>query len=470
MKELSPYQLGCHLDEDESPFSLVQPLCYEDHWVVFRTPEELDAVERALDVRSAHDSKLQRRLRAERLRLQPEMSSPDPASSPVEVWRRAFVEQMMSGVAPSMLVLEQMFRQVGEAMSIVPLSPRIVKLLDLTADVRGLLPFKCPRLPAHRKAGGDGEDMEEEHWRKVRNEQELVASLRDRLFAIELTLFPHCLGREWTQEKRNAFRRRLASVRPASRIALLMHQFATAALEAVRVLSAAELPPMPVDKTPRSKTKHYVPAVGDEVVYIPTGHRQHLQDKSQPPRPWEGQAQSSKHHVACVVEDVRHYKPVLLNVFKTRDFADEVEDEGRDKKRGLQLAPMSLSCLCVRLRPVSLKKKHAAGVAAHPAACTDGCFQVTMYEDSSLPEFVVNKATFDKGCQLMKGTRVKMYFSNVDSGTQRKAAAKPAGTWYTGVVVNNLFPVDGQPWECVQVRWDNDTQLTMACPWELTEV
>ena len=67
-----------------------------------------------------------------------------------------------------------------------------------------------------------------------------------------------------------------------------------------------------------------------------------------------------------------------------------------------------------------------------------------MYEDSSLPEFVVNKATFDKGCQLMKGTRVKMYFSNVDSGTQRKAAAKPAGTWYTGVVVNNLFPVDGQ--------------------------
>ena len=32
--------------------------------------EELDAVERALDVRSAHDSKLQRRLRAERLRLQ----------------------------------------------------------------------------------------------------------------------------------------------------------------------------------------------------------------------------------------------------------------------------------------------------------------------------------------------------------------------------------------------------------------
>ena len=152
-------------------------------------------------------------------RVQPEMSSPDPASSPVEVRRRAFVEQMMSGVAPSMLVLEQMFRQVGEAMSIVPLSPRIVKLLDLTADVRGLLPFKCPRPPAHhRKAGGDGEDMEEERWRKVRNEQELVASLRDRLFAIELTLFPHCLGREWTQEKRNAFRRRLASVRDASRL------------------------------------------------------------------------------------------------------------------------------------------------------------------------------------------------------------------------------------------------------------
>ena len=38
MKELSPYQLGCHLDEDSSPFSLVQPLCYKDHWVVFRTP------------------------------------------------------------------------------------------------------------------------------------------------------------------------------------------------------------------------------------------------------------------------------------------------------------------------------------------------------------------------------------------------------------------------------------------------
>ena len=90
-------------------------------------------------------------------------------------------------------------------------------------------------------------------------------------------------------------------MRTASRIALLMHQFATAALEAMRVLSAAELPPMPVDKTPRSKTKHYLPAAGDEVVYIPAGHRQHLQDKSQPPRPWEGQAQSSKHHVVRAV-------------------------------------------------------------------------------------------------------------------------------------------------------------------------
>ena len=82
MKELSSYQIGCHLGSDESPFTLVQCLCAVDHWVVYKTHQELDGVERTLDVRSPLDAKLLRRLKAERGRLQPTMSDAAASSAP----------------------------------------------------------------------------------------------------------------------------------------------------------------------------------------------------------------------------------------------------------------------------------------------------------------------------------------------------------------------------------------------------
>ena len=100
IKELSPYHLGTHLEADQSPFGLVQPHCNLDHWVVYKTPEEVDGVERALDVRSALDAKLVRRLKAERSRMQaPVMSGHDShhhssSSSPALQQRRAFCAGM----------------------------------------------------------------------------------------------------------------------------------------------------------------------------------------------------------------------------------------------------------------------------------------------------------------------------------------------------------------------------------------
>lgn len=97
IKELSPYHLGTHLEADQSPFGLVQPHCNLDHWVVYKTPEEVDGVERALDVRSALDAKLVRRLKAERSRMQaPVMSGHDDSSStcPALQQRRAFCAGM----------------------------------------------------------------------------------------------------------------------------------------------------------------------------------------------------------------------------------------------------------------------------------------------------------------------------------------------------------------------------------------
>jgi hypothetical protein len=98
IKELSPYHLGTHLSADESPFALVQTLCNIDHWVVYKTHEEVDGVERALDVRSVLDAQLVRRLKAERSRMQaPVMSGHDDAASssrPAHRQRRAFCAGM----------------------------------------------------------------------------------------------------------------------------------------------------------------------------------------------------------------------------------------------------------------------------------------------------------------------------------------------------------------------------------------
>jgi len=92
IKELSSYQIGCHLDSEESPFrESLQCLCSIDHWVVYKTPQEVDGVGRTLDVRSPLDAKLLRRLKAERCRLQPPaMAAPAAASSPLNRERNTF--------------------------------------------------------------------------------------------------------------------------------------------------------------------------------------------------------------------------------------------------------------------------------------------------------------------------------------------------------------------------------------------
>jgi len=90
VKDLTPYTVGCHLHPSQSPFELVQPLVHLDHWVVLKTKEEVDQVERCLDVRSPVDWKLLRRLKAERCKLLlPPMPVPQPGS-PDEVQREFF--------------------------------------------------------------------------------------------------------------------------------------------------------------------------------------------------------------------------------------------------------------------------------------------------------------------------------------------------------------------------------------------
>jgi hypothetical protein len=363
--------------------------------------------------------------------------------------------EVLLDVAPATLGLTQVFEEIGKAMRVVPLTARLGMLLDPSADVTALLtvaPFEtCLRKGEASHEGGD--DMA------------LVGSLARRLFEIEMLLFPHALNREWTQEKRNAFRRRLACVRTSSRLALLLHQFAASALESLTILAAAqcEKPAADARSTKSSpKVQHFLPVVGDEVVYVLTGHRQHLREKTEPPRPWEAEADPDMgdHQVMCVVENVTHYKPVPLNVFKARDFADEMME--KDKKGDKE--PRSQACMCVRLRPNGAKKQ------AGSASCSlDGSFQVSVYLDSSLPEFVVNKTTFEQTCKLKVGTRVKMWFANVETAaSHRKGASRNSGgTWYHGSVVNNLYAANADPWECIQVRWDNDTQITYVCPWEL---
>jgi hypothetical protein len=205
-------------------------------------------------------------------------------------------------------------------------------------------------------------------------------------------------------------------IRTVSRMALLLDQLARAVQDSLGTLAAAAMDKPPDRSKSHAKSKHYVPAAGDEVVYIRAGHRQHLREKTQPPRPWEAEAdEGGKHHVTCVVEHVSYYNPVALNVFKARDFADEGEK--------VQKEPKSQPCMCVRLRPSGSKRK-ASGAA------DDGCFHVSVYEESNLPEFLVKKGVFEQSCKLKPGTRVRMWFATQD--TSRKPSSKAAaGTWYT---------------------------------------
>ena len=118
--------------------------------------------------------------------------------------------------------------------------------------------------------------------------------------------------------------------------------------------------------------------------------------------------------------------------------------------------------MCVGLRAAAAKRKAGA------AGGQDSCFQVSVYLDSSLPEFVVKKAVFEQSCKIKPGARVKMWFATVETQRKGKGGAAANGTWYHGSVVNNVFAEDGEPWECVVVRWDRHEELTRVCPWELT--
>ena len=134
--------------------------------------------------------------------------------------------ELLLPLAPSSLVLREMFKELGAVMSIVPLTPRLLKLLDLSANVSSLLtckPLSASRAaliaaPLEEEEASDEMQAHEAADRKAgkdrrRQDSQLVLDVAERVFAIETLLFPYALTREWTQEKRNAFRRRLASVR-----------------------------------------------------------------------------------------------------------------------------------------------------------------------------------------------------------------------------------------------------------------
>jgi len=121
---------------------------------------------------------------------------------------RTHESEVLLPLAPSTLVLREMFKELGTEMNVVPLTPRLIKLLDLSADVSSLLTCK-----PMKKEDKMQEDETADKKDRRRSDGELLADLAARVFSIETLLFPYALTREWTLEKRNAFRRRLASVR-----------------------------------------------------------------------------------------------------------------------------------------------------------------------------------------------------------------------------------------------------------------
>ncbi|KAJ1471052.1 hypothetical protein T484DRAFT_1845427 [Baffinella frigidus] len=154
----------------------------------------------------------------------------------------------------------------------------------------------------------------------------------------------------------------------------------------------------------------------------------------------------------------------------------------------------------VRLRPLDAPNQgdgvSAAGDLQGDGVSAAGDLQVTVYQGSSLPEFLVPRDVFDASRTVLPGTRIKMWFANRGSR---------GGSWWNGkvftnraleeggdpweclkvfanraleeggdpseclkVFANRALEEDGDPWECLKVQWDKDDDFSEVCPWEVT--
>mmetsp|Transcript_11031 Transcript_11031/g.27030 ORF Transcript_11031/g.27030 Transcript_11031/m.27030 type:complete len:224 (-) Transcript_11031:209-880(-) len=196
--------------------------------------------------------------------------------------------------------------------------------------------------------------------------------------------------------------------------------------------------------------QHYIPEVGDEVVFVRSGHEAHLVEFDQPRRPWDC---SGRPHAVepCVVESVVPFRPIPVYALRKGK-----PGESDNYAPILRTNPFC----CVRLRSGAKDQEGKA----------DSVFHVTLYIGASLPDFVVKKSVFDDVLDLAPGQKVKMWFQTETRGKSPKTKQdKKGGNFYFGKVVTNSNEERQDPWECVKVLWDDDEtgETTDVCPWEL---
>ena len=406
-----------------------------------------------------------------------------------------------------------MFDQLRAKLKVIPLTHRILTLLDLgnpTAEEEAMAGSRiggfasrkalasplpgggddAARRPFKPRTGKIGRGIEHgmsssirqwsEPWGALGDasdvtEESAVSLLRCRLWNIEASLYPEGLPQAW-RPRRVAFRHALAKAKTVAQVCALLLEFIEYGLTEVKTLAKAE------EKGGGGSLKGmvaaarmpYVPEVGDEVVYIKQGHDLHVREWAQPRRPWDASYRSAPVEM-CVVEAVSCYKGVPVQAEVEAGGGESVvgtaegdekpaaapgerrrrrkeDKDGADKdKKEEQPLVMCHPFMCVKLRP----KDAAPGDDS-------AIFCATVYASGTLPDFIVKKSIYDETCALKAGRKVKMYFIH-----ERKK-----GTWYSGVVQSNKLEArpGGDPWECVDVLWDTEKSLSSVCPWELSIV
>jgi len=342
---------------------------------------------------------------------------------------------MLVPLPPSIPQVVALFNDICDRFKGVPITPEIAKLLNMQENeeikhATGKMVNRSVEINVRAVREPESQDA-----------KELIDGYKQCLWSLEEALYPHCLPREWKASKRARFKKRLVHCDTLCAMAYLLQEFDIHATTLLIDLADACASTGGVDKRTFKAKKGYIPEIGDTVSYVRSGHRSHLDQPTQPRRLWEVEAtENTMDHVeVCVVDQIMAFRPLPLDIVVQRP------QEGSKEADPVALAEPEYCnpFCCVKLQPKDSK--------APP-------FQVTIYLNSRLPEFVVKHTVFEDSKAIAEQTRVKMWFANEE---------QKGGEWYQGTVVKDTRPESGDPWECMQVMWDGDNELTEVCPWEL---
>mmetsp|Transcript_9629 Transcript_9629/g.35279 ORF Transcript_9629/g.35279 Transcript_9629/m.35279 type:complete len:1778 (-) Transcript_9629:28-5361(-) len=224
----------------------------------------------------------------------------------------------------------------------------------------------------------------------------------------------------------------------------------------------------------------FFPRQGEKIAFLKTGFLQHMEQNA----PWMIQS--------TVIEDPSVPEGAELPVIESPwaslinniPFAAEctvqqivmlrLENPPRSNPGGVYVGPV---CWVV-FEYIPRKESASTEVDDEPRTLY---FTAVVHPKSELPDFMLAPHVYKRAMDRKwdAGQPFRMFFEAATGDNSRPGSK--GGTYWKGSIVRNRLksPKEGEnaedPWECVEVTWDNQDQLeaeaeTMLSPWELEDV